>query len=236
MSGFMMFSCNKDFRYNFLRTNTHTKVGGMEFFFIPFYYLNLTNLELICSYLDDIEFYYETSRLNYETGCILVTGRRREKKEVNIEKLIRIMDTISTKSFNSNTKRDLYIEKRDTILFRNSYVDIDVVAKCLEENKEDIDKIDASIRKNLFYFKEEDIRHPLLPPSPGQLGLTLVSGFIDGIIDEGNGNYHVIKGCTKKNTIVRTATEGNMRHEHYTSSHGTMVRVVTPQGKFINLL
>ena len=41
-------------------------------------------------------------------------------------------------------------------------------------------------------------KHPLLPFTVGQLGLVLTSGVLDGIVDEGDGHYHVVRGRNRK--------------------------------------
>ena len=51
-------------------------------------------------------------------------------------------------------------------------------------------------------------QRPLLPFTVGQIGLILTSGFLDGIIDEGNGYKHVVKGR------VRKFTENDVEIEH----------------------
>jgi hypothetical protein len=198
--------------------------------------LSLDNLDYFCSYLDDIKFYYQQPSSGKYSNLILVAGKRRAKREVNIEKYINVMHDIVNKWFNRPVKFELTIAPRNNILFRSSHIDIGAVEECLRQYPEEVTKIFNANTKKLFYFKEEDIRHPLLPPSPGQLGLTLVSGFIDGIIEEENGYCHVIKGSTTRRRTVRTVEEGNQRHTHITSSHGTMVRVITPDGIFKNLL
>lgn len=236
ISGFLCYDANKTLKQYILRANTHTKVGGLEFFYIPYYFLSLDNLDYFCSYLDDIKFYYQQPSSGKYSNLILVAGKRRAKREVNIEKYINVMHDIVNKWFNRPVKFELTIAPRNNILFRSSHIDIGAVEECLRQYPEEINKVFNSNTKKLFYFKEEDIRHPLLPPSPGQLGLTLVSGFIDGIIEEENGYCHVIKGSTTRRSTVRTVEEGNQRHTHTTSSHGTMVRVVTPDGIFKNLL
>jgi hypothetical protein len=45
---------------------------------------------------------------------------------------------------------------------------------------------------------------PLLPFNIGQVGLVLTSGCLDGVVEEMDGVYHVIKGMTTKITDTKT--------------------------------
>ena len=47
---------------------------------------------------------------------------------------------------------------------------------------------------------EEKDKSPLLPFNIGQIGLILSSGSLDGVVEEGHGVCHVIKGMTIKET------------------------------------
>ena len=55
----------------------------------------------------------------------------------------------------------------------------------------------------------ENTKTPLLPFNVGQLGLILTSGCLDGVIDEGNGYSHVVKGrvIKKKESQVEVTEE-----------------------------
>lgn len=80
-------------------------------------------------------------------------------------------------------------------------------------------------------------REPLLPFTTGQLGLVLTSGALDGIIDEGNGHYHVVKGRVVKdkqtdrnededsNSITFTETVANRVEITAITADGTIKRL-----------
>ena len=59
---------------------------------------------------------------------------------------------------------------------------------------------------------------PLLPFERGQIGLVLASGKLDGVIDEGNGFKHVIRGRVYKDTVRKR----NILEEHPDSRDGVM--------------
>ena len=51
---------------------------------------------------------------------------------------------------------------------------------------------------------------PLLPFNIGQIGLILTSGCLDGIIDESDGCFHLVKGRVAKKIDTYTSTEGEI--------------------------
>lgn len=75
---------------------------------------------------------------------------------------------------------------------------------------------------------------PLLPFNIGQLGLILTSGCLDGIIDEGDGCYHVVKGrVIKKNEKI----ESMDNHTHQiqvtdTTSNRVEISAFLPNGTY----
>lgn len=81
---------------------------------------------------------------------------------------------------------------------------------------------------------EESQAHPLLPFTIGQLGLILTSGCLDGIVDEGNGCYHAVKG----RVVKKTETTENVdieNHQIFTTNITTNrveISVLLPDGTY----
>lgn len=83
---------------------------------------------------------------------------------------------------------------------------------------------------------QKDIQ-PLLPFNIGQIGLVLTSGCLDGVIEEYDGQYHVVKGKVLK---IRTiTTESNNENDDVktieTFSNKVQINVFTPDGTYIEL-
>ncbi len=77
---------------------------------------------------------------------------------------------------------------------------------------------------------------PLLPFNIGQVGLVLTSGCLDGVVEEMDGVYHVIKGMTTKLTTTQTDdSEENQLKSTETISNRVKINVFTADGKFIEL-
>lgn len=89
--------------------------------------------------------------------------------------------------------------------------------------------------QNSNMLEEEKI--PLLPFNAGQIGLILTSGFLDGIIDEGDGFYHVVKGRTVKKTDGNDEihAESNCVEVTEITSNRVEINVFLPDGTFKKL-
>ena len=82
----------------------------------------------------------------------------------------------------------------------------------------------------------EAAKQPLLPFNIGQLGLVLTSGCLDGIIDEGDGHCHLIKGkVSKKSDIERNYNDNSEVEVQETISNRVEINVVLPNGEFKTL-
>ena len=78
---------------------------------------------------------------------------------------------------------------------------------------------------------------PLLPFNIGQVGLVLTSGCLDGVVEEVDGVYHVIKGMTTKLTTTQTEVSetDNKVKSTETISNQVKINVFTADGEFISL-
>ena len=99
-------------------------------------------------------------------------------------------------------------------------------------------KTEQGITSFLFPKKERDTRRPLLPFSSGQLGLVLISGDVNGVVEEADTLCrHAVKGFSSRTTSSRTEpvlnTEGLATgHKDITVDYPiTNVRIIMPDGK-----
>ncbi len=114
--------------------------------------------------------------------------------------------------------------------FRGSQLDVDDLLEAASPNI--IEHILDSQTQPLV-VKDQS---PLLPFNIGQVGLVLTSGCLDGVVEEIDGVYHVIKGMTTKLTTVETddSEEDKIRSTE-TISNRVKINVFTADGKFIEL-
>jgi hypothetical protein len=80
----------------------------------------------------------------------------------------------------------------------------------------------------------ENPQNPLLPFNTGQLGLVLTSGVLDGVVDEGRGYYHVVKGRVVKKTDTERDVQTNNGSSEIelveTTSNRVEINVLLPDG------
>ena len=106
----------------------------------------------------------------------------------------------------------------------------------------DLEEVEQIIEKSSLMNKmwenqrveklDETIKNPLLPFNIGQLGLVLTSGCLDGIVDEGDGHSHLIKGRVSKQ-IVETETDTEKGIEiTETTVNKVEINVLLPNGEF----
>ena len=222
---------NEKVKNRFLLLNTHVGINGLEIIFMPRIFANENVLEYICGYLDDIQIYSHVSN----SRIIALAGKRRRKNIHDLAYEINVMLNVlaGTTSDRNITYSNQESEK---IIFRSAVPQLNDINNAIARNLSFINKVSSNISKQLVVKTEEDIKHPLIPFSPGQLGLVLVSGKIDGIVDEGNNVFHVIKGTTYKTDTRRTGVdeEGHVTNTT-TYSTATSVTMLTADGTFKEL-
>lgn len=118
-------------------------------------------------------------------------------------------------------------------MFRGSILNKDELASILNSSP----CMSQFLAEQRIDVENEGKREPLLPFTTGQLGLVLTSGALDGIIDEGNGHYHVVKGRVVKdkqtsrdededsNSITFTETVANRVEITAITADGTIKRL-----------
>jgi hypothetical protein len=112
-------------------------------------------------------------------------------------------------------------------LFRGSVLDTDDMQRIVETSG----CVESFWQNQRVEKLSESVKQPLLPFNIGQIGLVLTSGCLDGVIDEGNGNCHVIKGrVSKKSTVERNSVDGNIEVIE-TVSNRVEINVILPNGE-----
>lgn len=213
----------------FYYVNSHVKKYAPIIIGINEYCLTYETISFISKYLTNVSVYKEEDS-EYVLIIGLATKSRTSDSEV-IHDIISQLVGIKTPNF----IYDIFGEDREDIIFRSAYIDPEYIQTNLLKNKDQIDKLVAEQNKLLDNQTCEDTRRPLIPFSPGQLGLVLVSGDIDGIIDEGNGCYHVIRGSTYRTPTVVNEENNNVRTRTVTNNVATSVTVMLANGQEITL-
>jgi hypothetical protein len=115
--------------------------------------------------------------------------------------------------------------------FRGSTLDVDDVLEAAQTNL-----VNSFLNNQTQPLVVKD-QSPLLPFNIGQVGLVLTSGCLDGVVEEIDGVYHVIKGMTTKLTTTQTevSEEDNKVKSTETISNQVKINVFTANGDFISL-
>lgn len=146
-----------------------------------------------------------------------------------------------------NMLRTLSIKRDIPTVYDESFAPVTLPAEALEVkffrgailNKDELTEILACsscmehfYRAQSYTYAHEETREPLLPFTTGQLGLVLTSGNLDGIIDEGNGHYHVVKGrvVKSKQTDESQDRENNEVTCTETIANRVEINVLTAEG------
>lgn len=222
----------EDVYYRFTSLRTKVAKGGIIFLLMPKVFFNADIIEMLLTHMKNINVIYGGNM-----GQIaLVMGNKTEAKAKNIDNLVEAMGLFS-RGEEKESSLELLNQPMAKVRFRSDYPMAVDVEKIIKEKQGFIRRFDSQISRKLELKTEEEVRHPLLPFSPGQLGLVLVSGRIDGIVDEGNGAYHVIKGSTRPRTNIVEKYDENYRPvTESTRSAATSVAMLTADGKYIELV
>ena len=114
--------------------------------------------------------------------------------------------------------------------FRGSKLDVEDILEAANNNL--INNFTSNQTKPLV-VKDQS---PLLPFNIGQVGLVLTSGCLDGVVEEMDGVYHIIKGMTTKLTTTENDdSEEDQIKSTETISNQVKINVFTADGEFIAL-
>ena len=221
----------ENFRKFFSFMNAHTCVGGIEVIGMPRIFLNNYILEYLSGYLENMH----VVSLSSDSRFIVVIGNRKSKNSRDIGVVMDIM--IEALTTCGDFSVGLTNQQADKISFRSAYATAEEIFSSYSSARAFIERMNNGITKNLALKTEEESRHPLLPFSPGQLGLVLVSGDVDGIIQEDGQYAHAIKGSTIRTPETSTEYDahGN-RVTKITHSTTTSVVMLTGDGEFKSLI
>lgn len=170
-------------------------------------------------------------------GLVHIIGQKDTAKlprEDEYKKLRRLFDASAINNYSSLALIDDYILPNTGIsidLFKGSALDIEELNDLITKSNL-MDKIweGQKVAKT-----GENIKNPLLPFNIGQLGLVLTSGCLDGIVDEGNNNYHLIKGRVSKHSQYTTEEQDGNISTIETTINKVEINVLLPNGSYKTL-
>ena len=183
----------------FLKNLTHLRSNGLNMTAAKLISFNSTVLKNILPYLSNVNIMVDSEFSPYSFAFLF--GNRLEKRNVNIFTLMDIMDKIISiivkkENYEFKPYKTISVEP-EYLTFRSVYISEDEINDILDNSNKALSKFKSTVIDSLLLKSDEEVRRPLLPFNPGQLGLVLVSGYVDGLIDEGNGFYHAFTQITK---------------------------------------
>lgn len=222
---------NDELEKKFKMLAAHIGKNGLQTVLLPRMHLSSTFLEYYSKNGSEHRFFFSEKYKNY--ACLVSNNNRYVK--FKREDVIKWMEQVlnCTNSTEDIVLRNIPMAK---VVFINSVPNEEEIEEIKVKSKSFINSIDTNIISSLALKSEEEIQHPLIPFSPGQLGLVLVSGKIDGVVEEDSGGAHVIKGSTYKtvNHVTNVEDNGNLV-ESTIYSTGTSVALLTADGNYIEL-
>lgn len=214
----------------------YVREGGVVVVVMPYGKMTNDFFELVSRQLENVSVYRFQNDLQNDMRYVFLIGQRRRltKKGLDEELYENLMQTYQ--SYDS-VPRACTVDKKLALPqmslaienFRGSIISADAVAAVIGRSK-----LTQTIFNQKLAADEKisDVRPPL-PFNTGQIGLVLTSGCLDGIIEEGNNNYHIIKGRVIKNSSTeREMVDNNSYNETETISNKVEISVMLPNGEY----
>ena len=201
---------------------------------VPYFRLHKDFCSFIARYFKNVSIIKDSKHFD-SNQTIYIIGQKDTHRVIDGEiydRLRRCCNPDNIPSADSDINHyDLPIEKGQLSIFKGSMIDENEllnIAKnsgCMNDffNEQKVSKLsDSSIK-------------PLLPFNIGQIGLVLTSGCLDGVIDEGDGYCHLVKGrVVKTEDCVREVVDGEVQ-EKVTHSNKVEINVLMPNGDYKTL-
>lgn len=169
----------------------------------------------------------------HDLGLVYVVGQKEYAKDGRPDeynKLRALYDKSRIKDLQEIDCCDYVLPRGNTVIdiFKGSSLDLEEVESIIDTSGL-MDKIWKS--QAVERLGDSD-KSPLLPFNIGQLGLVLTSGCLDGVVDEGDGYKHLIKGRVSKYTqeVEETTAKGVEVTE--TTVNKVEINVLLPNGEF----
>lgn len=216
------------------KVTPYLRYGGVLIYYMHKYRLNNSMINYISKNYEDICVMEETD----QSSMIIIIARRKvfvdeidnavftKLKGITIDKVP--CDSIMDKEYTIDG------EFLDVKIFRGSVLDESDVLEIIEDTK----LLDNFLKeKNEELKSDYERQQPLLPFNLGQIGLVLTSGCLDGSIEEMPGQYHVIKGAVKKESIEEIIKGPTRKEDETIITHinKVQIKILTPDGEIKTL-
>ena len=215
-------------------TLKYLRVNGIFFLTLPFYRMHKDICELLSKNLSNIQIIKGFGQ-DERKGLIYIIGQKKQKKEIELDSYNKLRmsydySKISTIYEINLPKYELPYNKLDIDLFKGSVLDQEELLNIVQHSG-----LLENFKKNQEVKDSKEKTQPLLPFNIGQIGLILTSGCLDGIIDEGDGFKHLVKGKVSKSSDIERTVENGEIHEVETINNKVEINLLLPDGTFKTL-
>lgn len=223
----------KEYLYNL---NKYLRPGGVILIAIPYYRMYKDLAEMIAKNYHNVKVFKSTGAYWQEKKYIYIYAQKNTVKGFDnaaYEALRKSYNPELLEDFDENLKLDYVLPAKFIPIetFRGSVLDMEELHYLVEHSG----ALDEMFENQHVEKIGESSTRPLLPFNIGQIGLVLTSGCLDGIIDEGDGHYHLVKGQVSKKSDVESNISDGIIDETEIISNRVEINVLLPNGEFKTL-
>jgi hypothetical protein len=211
----------------------YLRPNGVFVLAIPYFKLHREICIMLARYYDNIQVRRIPGAGFYDQGLVIIMGQRKMDKEIDekaYSMLRHLYDISNVKDLASQPFEEYTLPETSIEIqyFRGSVLDEDEMAKIVSTSG----CFDAFWKAQEVEKLSENQKEPCLPFNIGQLGLVLTSGCLDGVVNEGEGFAHAIKGrVSKKTNVERDVVDGNIEVTE-TITNRVEINTFLPNGEY----
>lgn len=211
------------------KITTYLNYGGVLIYYMHKYRLNASMCTYIAKNYKNVKIIEEP---NEPSMITIIAQRKISNDNIDEEVFTKLRNITQDMPCDNDIDIDYVIEGNisEVKIFRGSVLDESDILEIVSETKL---MNNFLLKQNQESNPEYNKQQPLLPFSLGQIGLVLTSGCLDGVIEELPGQYHVIKGAVKKES-VHEIIKGKTKEEDkevITHLNKVEIKILTPDGE-----
>lgn len=226
---------SKHEKYKILQADKYLRKGGYHFIVIPYFRLHADMAFFLSRNYDQIDIFRgDTSRDEKYQILYLIARKAMTKENHNdiYQKLLNVNDFYGLPALSTLDKEYMLPHgKLEVAEFKGSKLDSNELHDLVGQSNLMGEFQKHQAMKTGF----TDSKHPLLPFNIGQLGLVLTSGCLDGVVDEGDGCCHLVKGRVSKKTDTNRNISGDTMQRTDVISNRVEINIVLPNGEIKTL-
>lgn len=214
----------------------YISTDGVAIIGLPFYRMHKDICTLIAKQYKNVTIVKGYGDINDHLHMVYIIGQKSDNKTIDEDIYNKLRVSYDYKNipsiFDVNIdKFEIYSKHTPIEMFKGSVLDMEELYNIVNNDG----AIDSFFERQAVDKIGENAKNPLLPFSVGQIGLVLTSGCLDGIVDEGDGNYHLVKGRVSKKSDIESETTNGVMEEKEIISNKVEINIILPNGDFKTL-